>query len=84
MEINVCIGSACYVKGSHEVIQQLQQLIASYYLEEKVVLKAAFCLGHCTEAVCVTIEDQVYSVPKDGVDLFFREEVYGRVIRCKS
>lgn len=79
MEIKVCVGSACYVKGSHDVIEQLQQLIRDYHVEENVVLKAAFCLGHCTEAVSVTVNDSVYSVPKDKVNEFFIEQVYRRV-----
>lgn len=83
MEIKVCVGSACYVKGSHDVIEQLQQLIRDYHLEESVILKASFCLGHCTEAVSVTIEDTVYSVPKDKVREFFIEQVYRRVETCK-
>lgn len=83
MEIKVCVGSACYVKGSHDVIEQLQQLIRDYHLEESVILKASFCLGHCTEAVSVTIDDTVYSVPKDKVSEFFIEQVYGRVGTCK-
>lgn len=84
MEIKVCVGSACYVKGSHEVIQQIQELITLYSLEDKIILKAAFCLGHCTQAVSVEIDDVIYSVPKDGVDLFFKEHVWRRIKPCKS
>lgn len=83
MEIKVCVGSACYVKGSHEVIEQLQECIKDYHLEEQVVLKAAFCLGHCTQAVSVQIDDVIYAVPKEEVGDFFREKVYRRVKRCK-
>ena len=83
MEIKVCVGSACYVKGSHDVIEQLQQLIRDYHLEESVILKASFCLGHCTEAVSVTIDDTVYSVSKEKVSEFFIERVYRRVGTCK-
>lgn len=83
MEIKVCVGSACYVKGSHEVIQQIQKLITMYNLEDKIILKAAFCLGHCTQAVSVEIDDVTYSVPKDGVDVFFKEHVCRRIRPCK-
>ena len=27
MVVNVCVGSACYVKGSHKVIKEMQRLI---------------------------------------------------------
>lgn len=53
--IKICVGSSCHLKGSYEVIQKFQTLIAEQHLENKVELRAAFCLGHCTEAVSVMI-----------------------------
>lgn len=79
MEIKVCVGSACYVKGSHEVIQSFQELIKQYGLENQVVLKAAFCLGNCTEAVSIQIEECIYSIRKEEVRAFFEEYVYRRI-----
>ncbi len=78
MEIKVCIGSACYVKGSHQVIEELQRLIDKYHLENEVTLKAAFCLGKCTGAVSVQLEDHVYSVQRHEVEQFFNEKVRGK------
>lgn len=51
--VQICIGSACHLKGSEEVIKIFQELIKDYKLENKLELKAAFCTGHCTEAVAV-------------------------------
>lgn len=53
--IKICVGSSCHLKGSYEVIQKFQTLIAEQHLEDKIELRAAFCLGHCTEAVSVMI-----------------------------
>ena len=83
MEIKVCVGSACYVKGSHEVIKSFQELIKQYGLENQVILKAAFCLGHCTEAISIQIEESIYSVSKEEVKEFFKEYVYRRLSSCK-
>ncbi|MEG1927279.1 MAG: NAD(P)H-dependent oxidoreductase subunit E [Niameybacter sp.] len=83
MEVKVCVGSACYVKGSHEVIEALHEFIKMYHLEKQVVLKAAFCLGHCTEAVSVEIDGTVYGVPKEGVKDFFDQQIYRSVRPCK-
>lgn len=79
MEIKVCVGSACYVKGSHDVIEALQRLINESSLQDDVILKAAFCLGHCTEAVSVQIENTIFSVNKDSVKEFFNKEILGRI-----
>lgn len=77
MEVKVCVGSACYVKGSHQVINQMQELIKYYHMENKVELKAAFCLGHCTEAVSVEVDGKLYGVEKDEVVNFFRTQILG-------
>jgi len=79
MVIQVCIGSACHLKGAYNVIQKFQQLIGENCLQEKVTLKAAFCLGHCTGAVSVQVDDgPVLSVSDNTVGQFFQEHVAGR------
>ncbi len=39
--IEICIGSACHLKGSYNVIQDMKRLIAEHQLEEKVELKSS-------------------------------------------
>jgi len=51
--VYICIGSACHLKGSHDIIDIFKTLIETYHLEDKLELKAAFCTGHCTQAVAV-------------------------------
>ncbi|WP_027625073.1 NAD(P)H-dependent oxidoreductase subunit E [Clostridium lundense] len=77
--INVCVGSACHLKGSYKVIRELQKLIESYKVTDKVELKGAFCLGNCTEGVSVKIDDKIYSVNESNVESFFKEQVLGRI-----
>ncbi|MHC1747864.1 MAG: NAD(P)H-dependent oxidoreductase subunit E [Cellulosilyticaceae bacterium] len=79
MEVKICVGSACYVKGSHDVIEALQRLIDSAKLQDEVTLKAAFCLGHCTEAVSLQIDDTIFGVSKESVEEFFNKEIRGRI-----
>lgn len=70
--IHVCIGSACHVKGSYNVINGLQRIIGDRGLSEKVTINAALCLGKCTEGVSVKIEDgDVISVQEKGINEFF-------------
>jgi NADH:ubiquinone oxidoreductase subunit E len=74
--INVCIGSACHIKGSYNVINALQQLTEEYALSDKVETRAAFCLGHCTQAVSVRIGDgEVQSVSGATAREFFVNKV---------
>jgi NADH:ubiquinone oxidoreductase subunit E len=77
VEIKVCIGSACYVKGSHDVIEQLGVLIQKYKRND-IELKASFCLGQCTSAVSVEVDGTIYSVNKCGVEEFFKNHILGQ------
>lgn len=76
MELKVCIGSACHIKGSYNVISAFQQLIEEYRVFDEVELKAVFCLGHCMDAVSVQINDGVvYSVSGESARSFFKAQV---------
>jgi len=80
INVSVCIGSACHVKGSYNVINAFQQSIEEYNLSDKVDLKAVFCLGHCSDAVSVKIDDgEVFSVSGLTAKSFFKKEVLSRV-----
>lgn len=79
MKITVCIGSSCHIKGSRQVVEQLQYLIAQNNLGDKVELGGTFCMGECQKGVCVTINDEFYSVTPDTVNEFFDKNVKGKV-----
>ena len=71
LNIYVCVGSACHLKGSYDIINRLQRLIAEKQLEEKVVVKAALCLGRCTGAVSARVnEDEFVSLSGENVEGF--------------
>lgn len=75
MKITVCIGSSCHIKGSRQVVERLQQLIAERHLGDRVELGGTFCMGKCQEGVCVTVDDTFHSVSPETVDAFFEKEI---------
>lgn len=79
MTINICIGSACHLKGSYNVVSELQELIEDNKLGDKVELTGVFCLGHCTDAVSVQIDEEIFSVNTDNVNDFFNNQVLAKV-----
>ena len=50
-------------------------------VSNKVEIKAAFCLGHCTEAVSVSLDGIIYSVTTDNAVEFFDKYVMNSVRR---
>ena len=79
LKITVCIGSSCHIKGSRQVVEQLQYLIAENNLGDKVELGGTFCMGKCQAGVCVTVNDDFYSVTPETVAEFFANEILAKV-----
>ena len=79
MKITVCIGSSCHIKGSRQLVEQLQYLIKKNDLGDKVELGGTFCMGKCQMGVCVTVDDEFYSVSPETVDEFFNDTVMPRL-----
>lgn len=80
MKITICIGSSCHIKGSRHVAEKLQNLIAKYSLDDKVQLGGTFCMGKCQQGVCVTVDDEFFSVTPESVDEFFANNVLIKLI----
>jgi len=80
MNIYICVGSSCHIKGSYDIIQLTKQAIEENHLEDKVHLSAAFCLGKCTDGVSVKIDDEVIcGVSKDNFPDFFLQNVLSKI-----
>ena len=75
IELKICVGSACHLKGSYDVIEVFKHLIRNKNVSDEVEIKAAFCLGHCTEAVSVNLNGVIYSVSPDNAEEFFDKYV---------
>ena len=62
--IAVCLGTACYVKGSGEIIdefsKQLDLPVGSTSPDGKYSLEATRCIGACGLAPVLTVNEEVY------------------------
>ena len=79
MKVTVCIGSSCHLKGSRQVVEKLQALIAENNLDGQVELAGTFCLGECQKGVCVDVDGAFHSVTPDTVEAFFANEIKAKV-----
>ena len=70
-QIAVCLGTACYVKGSQLILDELEKELGikagSTTPDAKYTLEATRCLGCCGLAPVMTVNDDVYGrmEPKD-------------------
>ena len=44
MNITVCIGSSCHLKGSRTVVEKLEQLILDGGWKQEIALCGSFCM----------------------------------------
>ncbi|MEE3471921.1 (2Fe-2S) ferredoxin domain-containing protein [uncultured Eubacterium sp.] len=79
MKVTVCIGSSCHIKGSRQVVEQLQYLINENNIGDKVELAGTFCMGECQQGVCVTVDEEFHSVTPDSVKEFFEKNILSKV-----
>ena len=79
MNVHICIGSSCYLKGSKDIITILERLITIHNVKDKVTLMGSFCMGHCTEGVCVTIDDTLFSFSPDTTEELFKKEILSKL-----
>ena len=80
MIVKVCVGSSCHLKGSYDVIQKLQKLIIDNKLEDKVELKASFCLGNCSNGVSMRIDEEpVLNVSPSNIEEIFQNQILSKV-----
>lgn len=77
--ITVCVGSACHLKGSHEIIGYFQDAIRDASLEGKVELKGTFCMDKCTEGVNLLIdENEFHANSVDDARRIFETEILNK------
>jgi len=72
--INVCMGTACYVKGSQAIVDKMKELTKSPLngtsSDGLFSLDATRCLGACGLAPVVVIDDKVYGNANQNDDIF--------------
>ncbi len=59
INIKICIGTSCYLKGAYDLYKEVDQYIKEKDLANKVNLEATFCLEKCTEGPVVEIDGEL-------------------------
>ena len=79
LKVTICIGSSCHLKGSRQIVEEMQRLIAAYQLKDQVELSGQFCMGNCQQGVCVTVGDKNFSLTPADTQSFFEEQVLTQI-----
>lgn len=75
--VQICVGSSCHLKGSHDIIELFKSYIEARHLDDDITLAGSFCTGKCNrEGVTVTVDDDVYTgITKENFREFFEDKI---------
>lgn len=79
--IYVCVGSSCHLNGSYDIIELMKEAIKKNNLEDKVVLKATFCLNKCGNCgVNVKVNDEIITgLNKNNFNDVFKKNILTKI-----
>ena len=73
MIIQICVGSACHIKGSHRIVELMNKAIDDYGLQDEIILTGSFCIGRCNPVgVTLQVDDDIHTgiTPENFKDFF--------------
>lgn len=80
LEVKVCVGSSCHIRGGTKTLRALETLIERENLAGKIDLKADLCLNNCLEAPNVVVGGEVHGgVTPERAEELFKEHILPRV-----
>jgi NADH:ubiquinone oxidoreductase subunit E len=82
--IQVCVGSSCFLRGSKNIIAEIESLIEHYQLDDIVTLKGNFCFERCSDGVTIMIGEKVFTrVTSENIVELFENEVFSAIYGVK-
>lgn len=80
LEVRVCVGSSCHIRGGTKTLRALEALILDANLGSRVELRADLCLDNCLQAPNVVVGGEVHGgVTPDKAEAFFNEHILPQV-----
>jgi NADH:ubiquinone oxidoreductase subunit E len=76
LEVKVCVGSSCHIRGGAKTLKAIKSLIEANGLADQVDLAADLCLDNCMQAPNVLVNGTVFGgITPDKAEQFFIEHI---------
>ncbi len=77
MDVQICVGSSCHLKGSQIIIELMQAALEKNGIQNKVNLSGSFCMGVCNRVgVTVSVDGEPHTgITRDNFSEFFKEQI---------
>ena len=79
--MEICVGSSCHLKGSHDLVAMFQEEIKMRELDAEITLAGCFCTGKCNRTgVTIVVDDVPYiGITKENFNDFFKENILNKL-----
>ncbi len=86
MNIQICVGSSCHLKGSEKIAEKMQKAIEERGLQDKITLSGSFCIGKCNRTgVTIQVDDEIYTgIIPETFDDFFQKNVLSHIEKSEE
>ena len=76
--VQICVGSSCHLKGSHDIVELLQDAVKE---QNEITLAGSFCAGKCNRiGVTVTVDDDIYpGITRENFREFFEDKILKKI-----
>lgn len=80
LQLKVCVGSSCHIRGGAVTLKILKNLIEKHELERVIDLAADLCLDNCIQAPNVVVDGTIYGgITPDKAEEFFNTQILPKV-----
>lgn len=81
IQVKVCVGSSCHLKGSPEIVDLLQKAIELHNIKEDIQLIGSFCTGSCNrEGVTLVVDDKIFTgITVNNFNEFFNKNILNKL-----
>lgn len=81
MNVQVCVGSSCYLKGSAEIVKLLEEQVGLHNLKDKITLSGNFCLGKCNRTgVTLTVDGEIFvGITPANFMQFWNDKIFSKL-----
>ncbi|HOK33562.1 MAG TPA: NAD(P)H-dependent oxidoreductase subunit E [Fervidobacterium sp.] len=63
INIKICLGSSCHLKGAYEITQKLKEVFSG---DPNVLLSGSLCMNNCANGVSIEINGELVSKVTPG------------------
>ncbi len=69
IQIQICLGSSCFSRGNHELVEIIKKYIKKNHLEDSISFSGSHCSNLCVQGPNIRIAGKViHNISKENIE----------------